>query len=378
MDRALFWQQQNYFGVDLTPLYGSAFQEHFSQPVVDAFDPRLLVAPPTSHMRSCAYYPKFGFGASGIFPFLSNKRVSSEDYGVMGLRYGSGNLSFGAAFMPLSFMTILSVPGEFPKNAWLISKMGRLIVGVQYEPQLGSKDVAKYKNLNNWMGYRLGSVSPLSPSFNYALELAKSSGFIALFYQHFVVQRPVNNQFEENEIVGIANYIDFGFELKARVDDVQLSKTVPDSAFHIAASWQANKNFLVKEKVGPLSSSVALAFKSWCKPSFTFSVSGFDILAMNHEEDSGASDLINRIKAFWEVARNYWLPCLLVFLVATSWSNPIILAAKVTLFLIGTRPSLLSMYLVVEKRLVQLLTSQFLYSQMCNQSHNELLHFFGK
>ncbi|KAK6913775.1 hypothetical protein RJ641_021096 [Dillenia turbinata] len=49
-NKALFWQQQNYFGVDLTPLYGSAFQGYFSQPVVDAFDPRLLVAPPTSHV----------------------------------------------------------------------------------------------------------------------------------------------------------------------------------------------------------------------------------------------------------------------------------------------------------------------------------------
>ncbi len=29
--QALFWQQQNYYGVDLTPLYRSAFQGYFSQ-----------------------------------------------------------------------------------------------------------------------------------------------------------------------------------------------------------------------------------------------------------------------------------------------------------------------------------------------------------
>ncbi|XP_062175350.1 probable histone-arginine methyltransferase 1.3 isoform X2 [Alnus glutinosa] len=49
-NKALFWQQQNYYGVDLTSLYGSAFQGYFSQPVVDAFDPRLLVAPPIFHV----------------------------------------------------------------------------------------------------------------------------------------------------------------------------------------------------------------------------------------------------------------------------------------------------------------------------------------
>ncbi|KAF2549496.1 hypothetical protein F2Q70_00023848 [Brassica cretica] len=48
-NKALFWQQQNYYGVDLTPLFGSAHQGYFSQPVVDAFDPRLLVSPPTFH-----------------------------------------------------------------------------------------------------------------------------------------------------------------------------------------------------------------------------------------------------------------------------------------------------------------------------------------
>ncbi|CAN6169210.1 unnamed protein product [Urochloa humidicola] len=48
-NKALFWQQHNFFGVDLTPLHGSAFQGYFSQPVVDAFDPRLLISPPTFH-----------------------------------------------------------------------------------------------------------------------------------------------------------------------------------------------------------------------------------------------------------------------------------------------------------------------------------------
>ncbi|XP_020689137.1 probable histone-arginine methyltransferase CARM1 [Dendrobium catenatum] len=47
--KAIFWQQKNFFGVDLSPLHGSAFQAYFSQPVVDAFDPRLLVSPATFH-----------------------------------------------------------------------------------------------------------------------------------------------------------------------------------------------------------------------------------------------------------------------------------------------------------------------------------------
>ncbi|PSS30385.1 Phosphoglucosamine mutase [Actinidia chinensis var. chinensis] len=230
---------------------------------VSSTDPILL-------MRSCAYYPKYGFGAFGIYPVLLTKRVSSEDYGVMGLRYGSSNLSLGATLVPFSS------GDELPKSAWLVSKMGRLTAGVQYEPYFGSKDGARYKNLANWscaIGYGLGSGSPLTPSFNFGLELAKSSQFIASFYQHVVVQRRVKNPLEENEVVGITNYIDFGFELQTRVDDDKTSNVTPDSTFQVAASWQANKNLLLKGKVGPLSSSVALAFKSWWKPSFTFSIS---------------------------------------------------------------------------------------------------------
>ncbi|GFY87189.1 hypothetical protein Acr_05g0008280 [Actinidia rufa] len=199
-------------------------------------------------LRSCAYYPKYGFGAFGIYPVLLTKRVSSEDYGVMGLRYGSSNLSFGATLVPFSS------GDELPKSAWLVSKMGRLTAGVQYEPCFGSKDGARYKNLANWscaIGYGLGSGSPLTPSFNFWSRIhLKKMKWLAL----------------QTTLISV-------FELQTRVDDDKTSNVTPDSTFQVAASWQANKNFLLKGKVGPLSSSVALAFKSWWKPSFTFSIS---------------------------------------------------------------------------------------------------------
>lgn len=50
---------------------------------------------------------------------------------------------------------------------------------------VGSKNGAKYKNLENWscaIGYGVGSGSPLSPSFNFGLELAKSSQVWCIFF----------------------------------------------------------------------------------------------------------------------------------------------------------------------------------------------------
>eukprot|EP00268_Persea_americana_P016619 TRINITY_DN17877_c0_g2_i9.p1 TRINITY_DN17877_c0_g2~~TRINITY_DN17877_c0_g2_i9.p1 ORF type:complete len:421 (+),score=62.85 TRINITY_DN17877_c0_g2_i9:238-1500(+) len=221
-------------------------------------------------LRSCAYYPKYGVGAFGVFPLLVEKRMHSEDYGVLGLRYGSENLSIGTTF--LSF----PLASEVPRSAWAIGRIGRLTAGVQYKPDFGIKDSGRFNNLMNWsfaVGYGLGSSSPLSPSFNFGLEFAKSSQLIASFYQHVVVQRRVKNPFEESVIVGITNYIDYGFELETRIKGDESSNSVEKSVFRVAASWQANKNFLVKGKLGHVSSSIALAFKSWWRPSFTFSIS---------------------------------------------------------------------------------------------------------
>ncbi|XP_021727687.1 uncharacterized protein LOC110694828 isoform X1 [Chenopodium quinoa] len=225
---------------------------------------------PVLRIRSSAFYPKYGFGAFGIIPLISKRRISPEDYGIMGLRYGSEYLSCGLTD------TTFPMSDGLPKNAWLVSKMGRLTAGMQYEQLSGTKDDSNFKNPKNWsyaVGYGLGSGSPLSPSFNFCLELANSSQFVSSFYQHFVVQRKVQNPFEENEIIGITNYLDFGFELKTSLEDNNTSDKSQNSTFQVAASWQANKNFLFKGKVGPLSSTLSLAFKSWWKPAFTISFS---------------------------------------------------------------------------------------------------------
>ncbi|KAI3781549.1 hypothetical protein L2E82_11566 [Cichorium intybus] len=55
----------------------------------------------------------------------------------------------------------------------------------------------------------------------------------------------VKNSLEESEVIGITNYIDFGFELLTRVDNQKPSNNIHDSTFNIDACWQANKNILL-------------------------------------------------------------------------------------------------------------------------------------
>lgn len=196
-------------------------------------------------LRSCAYYPKYRIGAFGTLPLLVGNRVHSEDYGVVGVRYGSENLSFGASFVPFP------ASAEVPFGAWLVGRNGSLTAGLQYKPLSGNKDLMPFTDLKNWnyaISYGVGSASPLSPSFIFSLELARSTQLVASFYQHLVVQRRVKNPFEDDQIVGITNYIDFGLELATRIDKDKPTESANNSLFQLAASWQANKNFLLKVK----------------------------------------------------------------------------------------------------------------------------------
>uniref|UniRef100_M8BK41 Uncharacterized protein n=1 Tax=Aegilops tauschii TaxID=37682 RepID=M8BK41_AEGTA len=202
-----------------------------------------LVSTPKStlKLRSSAHSPKYGIGAFYAMPLHFGNSTCSEDSGVMGLRYDSKNLSLGASFVP-SLCTA------------------------------GNKSFP-FEDLKNWdcgISYGVGSDSPLSPSLNFSLELLRSTQLVASFYEHQVVQRQVYSVIP-TEATKITNYIDFGLELTTRVGKDEPTDDADNSSFQIAANWQANKNLLVKGKLGPSKSSVALAFKSWWKPSFTFS-----------------------------------------------------------------------------------------------------------
>ncbi|CAA7402304.1 unnamed protein product [Spirodela intermedia] len=225
---------------------------------------------PFIRFKSCVYLPELGLGIFGILPLLIQRRTHSENSGFIGVRYGSENLSIGTSLAPFS------LSAGFPSCAWLVGRAGRLCAGVLYKPPCeGIKDEVDFRHLKNWswaVGYRVGSGTPLRPSFNVSLELAANSELTASFYQHVVVQRRVQNPFEASQVVGITNYIDFGFELKTRFKEHKSTASVDRSTFQVAASWQANKNILLKGKIGPSLSSMALAFKSWWRPSFTFSI----------------------------------------------------------------------------------------------------------
>ncbi|KAJ3074728.1 Histone-arginine methyltransferase carm1 [Podochytrium sp. JEL0797] len=56
MAKVRFWEQPDFFGVDLSPLREDAMKEVFAQPVVGNFDHRILLAPSQSHFvdfRTC-------------------------------------------------------------------------------------------------------------------------------------------------------------------------------------------------------------------------------------------------------------------------------------------------------------------------------------
>uniref|UniRef100_A0A452ZZX5 Uncharacterized protein n=1 Tax=Aegilops tauschii subsp. strangulata TaxID=200361 RepID=A0A452ZZX5_AEGTS len=208
-------------------------------------DVQVSTSEPMLKLRSCAYFPEYRLGAFGTIPLLMGNRLSSEDYAVLGVRYGSENLSIGASFVPLP------ESAEVPYGAWLVGRKGSLCAGAQYKPLSGNKHPMPYTDPKNWnyaISYGVASTSPLSPSFNFSLELARNTQLIASFYQHLVVQRRIKNPFEDDQVVGITNYIDLGLELATGIDKSKPAESGNNSLFQLGASWQANKNFLLKVK----------------------------------------------------------------------------------------------------------------------------------
>ncbi|KAJ4756748.1 beta-galactosidase [Rhynchospora pubera] len=234
---------------------------------------------PKCQLRSCAYYPRYRLGAFGVFPLLMQKRL-----------WCNGSEIWFREFILWNFLHAFSckVSGERPISGWIVARRGNLTAGVQYKPPLEQKQsVSDLMDMKNWsyaVGYGVGSTSPFVPLSTLPLSLLATHRYANGFTLFYIVAvdcvvlsahsctNKVNNPFESNQVVGITNYIDVGLELATRVDKASLDERTNKSMFQLAASWQAIKNFLIKGKLGAAKSSLSLAFKSWWKPSFTFSV----------------------------------------------------------------------------------------------------------
>eukprot|EP01138_Halocafeteria_seosinensis_P016005 gb/GECG01016333.1/.p1 GENE.gb/GECG01016333.1/~~gb/GECG01016333.1/.p1 ORF type:complete len:427 (+),score=31.97 gb/GECG01016333.1/:1-1281(+) len=86
---------------------------------------------------------------------------------------------------------------------------------------------------------------------------------VAGYIHQMTVRRPVWNIFEDENVKGIYNYVDVGFELRRSIHPPYQSNV------SVGASWQLNKNVLLKGKLGTNSTAVSLATKSWWDPEAT-------------------------------------------------------------------------------------------------------------
>ncbi|XP_044952541.1 uncharacterized protein LOC123402664 [Hordeum vulgare subsp. vulgare] len=205
--------------VDLTATMSKDGGEALMRWQRDSDDPHnfleVLASTSKSMLRlsSAAHYPIIGIGAFGTFPLLMANRACSEDYGVMGLRYVSQNVSIGASFLPFPF------PGEVPYGAWLVGRKGNFSAGLQYKPLSGSNHPMPFTDVKNWnaaVSYGIGSTSPLDNSILFALELVRNTQLVASIYQHNILRKEVYRWRGDDRITGCLSYLDFGLELATR------------------------------------------------------------------------------------------------------------------------------------------------------------------
>jgi hypothetical protein len=201
---------------------------------------------------------------SGVAAFASGSLAGER---LFGLRYGSSRAAFGAAMLDQR-----GEKSELPLLAWGVIRAGRFTLGAERRPPqpaspfagrpLASDD-APLAWLQNAgvaaaLAYRSNPMRAGAGAASFSAIAELSEGHLVLsVWQHMAVCRKVYNLLEHSSVKGITNYLDLGIRLAAPLAPSGAA------AFEMGASWQLNKNVLVKARLGSSSQSVALVFKSW-------------------------------------------------------------------------------------------------------------------
>jgi hypothetical protein len=198
----------------------------------------------------------------------------------VGLRYTSAGAGVGL---------IAARAGGAPSQAWALARLGAsgLVVGVQVEPPAGLAlaPLLAPAAAAAWRGAAAAAAASASwaaaysppPSasgaragtFSAAVGLRRGRELTVAFHQHLALTRRVRNPLEKGDVVGITSYLDIGYRLVA---DLAPGADAAPGRLDLAAAWQANKNVLLKARLGLDGAAAAVVFRSWNQPSLALGV----------------------------------------------------------------------------------------------------------
>jgi len=174
--------------------------------------------------------------------------------------------------------TLEEIQGEL---SGVVSIAPRVSAQVNAVGHTNLKDItsAAVKDLQFTLAYHSpGTVSEAQPKFETALSVSNFGKHLNFtYYQHLVRRRKIYNVWEgmivdviqaltlttnqEHNVTQIVNYLDLGMEV-----DLQNVNGKTESRMDVGAGWQANKNLVLKGKVGSSGVSGVMKFKTWGSP----------------------------------------------------------------------------------------------------------------
>lgn len=240
-------------------------------------------------VRACLFDPRTRMAVWAELPVVATSASNGAPLAAVAAAAAAGGagagtgLSLGAKYTSpaLTVGAVVNPAASQLQQAFLVAKAGALVFGFQTSPHLqldavfagaGPFDRQAWSTAARQCQLATSYAVAYQPEpsagsyggrFVAAVELVRDRELSISFLHHMAVQRRVHNPFESSDVVGITNYFDVGFRM---VSDLQ---GATGSNMQLGASWQANKNVLVKAQVGLAGASLAAVFKSWWQPAFT-------------------------------------------------------------------------------------------------------------
>ncbi|KAK9838327.1 hypothetical protein WJX81_004859 [Elliptochloris bilobata] len=269
-----------------------------------------------ARLRGCYFNPASCFGAFVELPIADAEAYDSRRWqAATSTPLGNGDGARGAAgsvdvcaglrySSPVFSAGVMGSPLDGGINAlWMVGRHGAMMAGLQVRPGAsgclsnpralsGAEPGRLWGELRGAtslaVAYSPAAGTPGRGAFTTALELQEQQRLVLSFMHHMAVQRLCKNPFEDEQVVGVTNYINIGLQVVTQlrndgsfpsdgVASKQRARDPVEPSLRLGASWQVNKNWLAKVLVGTDAAVAALAFKAWWQPSFTLAANaGWD------------------------------------------------------------------------------------------------------